>query len=71
MNVTGTIETILNQKRGEIFSVAPESTVYDAIAQMAAKNVGALVVLEGEQLVGILSERDYTRKVMLCGKRSR
>ncbi len=71
MNVTGTIEAILNQKTGEIFSVAPEATVYDAIEKMAEKNVGALVVMEGEKLVGILSERDYTRKVMLRGKRSR
>ena len=71
MNVSGTIETILNQKSGEIWSVAPDSTVYDAVEKMAAKNVGALVVMDGESLVGIVSERDYTRKVMLRGKRSR
>ena len=71
MNVSGTIETILNQKSGEIWSVAPGSTVYDAVEKMAAKNVGALVVMDGESLVGIVSERDYTRKVMLRGKRSR
>ena len=71
MNVTGTIEAILNHKSGEIWSVSPGATVYEAIEKMAEKNVGALVVTEGEQLVGILSERDYTRKVMLRGKRSR
>lgn len=71
MNVTGTIEAILNQKSGEIWSVAPGATVYEAVALMAEKNVGALVVTEDEQLVGIISERDYTRKVMLRGKRSR
>lgn len=71
MNVAGTIETILNQKSDEVYSVAPDATVYDAVAQMAEKNVGALVVMEGEKLVGIISERDYTRKVMLRGKRSR
>ena len=71
MNVTGTIDAILNQKSGEIWSVAPEATVYDAIALMAEKNVGALVVLREGALVGIISERDYTRKVMLQGKRSR
>lgn len=71
MNVAGTIESILNQKSGEVYSVAPDATVYDAIAQMAEKNIGALVVMEGEKLVGIISERDYTRKVMLRGKRSR
>ncbi|MBA2411651.1 MAG: CBS domain-containing protein [Burkholderiaceae bacterium] len=71
MNVTGTIDAILNQKSGEIWSISPDATVYDAIAMMAEKNIGALVVVQEEQLVGILSERDYTRKVMLRGKRSR
>ena len=71
MNVTGTIDSILNQKSGEVWSVAPDATVYDAVAMMADKNVGALVVLENDKLVGIISERDYTRKVMLRGKRSR
>ncbi len=71
MNVSGTIEAILNQKSGEIWSVTPDETVYDAIAKMADKNVGALVVIEQEKLVGIISERDYSRKVMLRGKRSR
>ncbi len=71
MNVTGTIDAILSQKSGEVFSVAPDATVYDAVAKMAEKNIGALVVMDGEKLVGIFSERDYTRKVMLRGKRSR
>ena len=71
MNVTGSIEAILNQKRGDIWSVTPDETVYDAISKMADKNVGALVVLESGNLVGIISERDYSRKVMLRGKRSR
>jgi CBS domain-containing protein len=71
MNVTGTIDAILNQKSGDVWSIAPDATVYDAVATMAEKNVGALVVMEGDQLVGIISERDYTRKVMLRGKRSR
>ncbi|MGI8435385.1 MAG: CBS domain-containing protein [Chthoniobacterales bacterium] len=71
MNVTGTIEAILRQKTGDIWSVSPDATVYDAVALMADKNVGALVVLQNEELAGIISERDYTRKVMLRGKRSR
>ncbi len=71
MNVTGTIESIMNHKPQEVWSVTPEATVYDAIAMMADKNVGALLVVRDGQLVGILSERDYTRKVMLRGKRSR
>ncbi len=71
MNVTGTIDAILNQKSGEIWSISPDALVYDAIALMAEKNVGALVVQQDDELVGIISERDYTRKVMLRGKRSR
>ncbi|MEP6937224.1 MAG: CBS domain-containing protein [Chthoniobacterales bacterium] len=71
MDVSGTIDAILNRKGMEIFSVSPEATVYDAIELMAQKNVGALLVVQDEQLVGMVSERDYTRKVMLRGKRSR
>src|SRR3712207_698391 len=71
MNVGGTIESILNQKSREVHSISPDATVYDAVALMAQKNVGALLVVENGKLVGILSERDYTRKVMLRGKRSR
>ena len=71
MDVSGTIEAILAQKGTEIFSISAESTVYDAVALMAEKNVGALLVIQDGTLVGLISERDYTRKVMLCGKRSR
>ncbi|MGI8955626.1 MAG: CBS domain-containing protein [Chthoniobacterales bacterium] len=71
MDVSGTIEKILRQKTGPIWSVSPDATVYDAIALMAEKNVGALLVMENEKLVGIVSERDYSRKVMLRGKTSR
>lgn len=71
MDVSGTIEKILRRKSGQIWSVSPGATVYDAIALMAEKNVGALLVMENENLVGIVSERDYSRKVMLRGKTSR
>jgi CBS domain-containing protein len=71
MDVSGTIDKILRQKSGRIWSIPPDATVYDAIALMAEKNVGALLVMENEQLVGIVSERDYSRKVMLRGKTSR
>src|SRR5256886_8202116 len=71
MDVSGTIGAILNQKGTEIYSIAPDAMVFDAIEMMDAKNVGALLVLEGEEVVGIISERDYTRKVFLRGKRSR
>jgi CBS domain-containing protein len=71
MDVSGTIDKILRQKTGEIWSITPDATVYDAIKLMAEKNVGALLVMENEKLVGIVSERDYSRKVMLRGKTSR
>jgi len=71
MNVSGTIDAILGQKGSEIFSVSPDATVYEAIDLMASKNVGALLVVQDERLLGMISERDYTRKVMLRGKRSR
>ncbi|MDQ6654813.1 MAG: CBS domain-containing protein [Verrucomicrobiota bacterium] len=71
MNVTGTIEGILTGKKREVFSVSPTATVFDAVSLMAEKNVGALLCVDNGKLVGILSERDYTRKVMLRGKRSR
>jgi CBS domain-containing protein len=71
MDVSGTIDAILGQKGREIFSVSPDATVFEAIELMANKNVGALLVLRDGQLLGMISERDYTRKVMLRGKRSR
>jgi CBS domain-containing protein len=71
MNVIGEISAILEHKGREIWSVAPETTVFDAIRLMASKNVGALLVLEREKLAGIISERDYTRKVILRGRSSR
>ena len=71
MDVSGTIGAILRQKRNDIFSVQSDATVFEAIEMMDAKNVGALLVMDGERLNGIISERDYTRKVFLRGKRSR
>lgn len=71
MDVSGTIDAILSQKKGEVFSIAPEATVFEAIEMMASKNVGALLVVREGKLIGMISERDYTRKVMLRGKRSR
>jgi CBS domain-containing protein len=71
MDVSGTIGAILNQKSSDIFSIPSDATVFEAIEMMDAKNVGALLVMDGERLNGIISERDYTRKVFLRGKRSR
>jgi CBS domain-containing protein len=62
---------LLHDKGRIIWSLAPDATVYEAIDQMAQKGVGALLVMEGERLVGIVSERDYARKVILKGKASR
>jgi CBS domain-containing protein len=70
MDVSGNIGAILSQKSDEIFSVSPEATVHDAVAMMDEKNVGALLVMKDDKLVGMISERDYTRKVMLRGKKS-
>ena len=71
MEVSGNIGGILNQKSGEVFSIAPDATVFKAIEMMADKNVGALLVMKGAKLVGMISERDYTRKVALKGRSSR
>ncbi len=65
------VNNILKHKGGHIFSVTPNETVYNAIAQMAEKEVGALLVMEEGRPVGIISERDYTRKVILKDKSSK
>ena len=62
---------LLHDKGRDVWSLAPDATVYEAIDQMAQKGVGALLIMEGERLVGIVSERDYARKVILKGKASR
>lgn len=66
-----TIEQLLDSKGHEIYSVSPEDSVYLAIERMSGKGVGALVVLENGRLVGMVSERDYARKVILQGRSSR
>ncbi len=67
MNV---VKQLLTTKPGGFWSIAPQAKVIEALRLLADKNVGALLVMEGEDLVGILSERDYTRKVALMGKSS-
>ena len=71
MNPIGTINEILHQKGTTIWSISPDATVFEAIQMMAEKNIGAVLVMQKEQLVGILTERDYTRKVALRGKSSK
>jgi len=66
-----TVRMILKNKGNYVWSLPPERTVYEAISMMAEKSVGTIVVLSGEQLVGIISERDYARKVILKGKLSK
>jgi CBS domain-containing protein len=69
--MTTSIGAVLRQKAGEVLSIAPDATVYDAIEIMAEKGVGALLVMELGQLLGIVSERDYARKVVLQGRVSK
>jgi CBS domain-containing protein len=71
MNPNATISEILSYKGSSAWSISPVATVFEAIQMMADKNVGALLVTENDKLVGILSERDYTRKVVIKGKSSR
>jgi CBS domain-containing protein len=64
------VKHLLENKGSEIFAIAPEVAVLEAIKHMAERRVGALLVMRGEVLVGILSERDYARKVILQGRSS-
>ena len=72
MKITDTIGLVLKHKaQNRILSIAPTESVFAALTAMAENNVGALLVLDGRQLVGILSERDYARKVVLLGHHSK
>ena len=71
MNPNGTIGEILNTKGDQVWSISKEAMVFDAIQLMADKNIGALLIIEAGKLVGILTERDYTRKIALKGKSSK
>jgi CBS domain-containing protein len=66
-----TVEALLKQKGSRVWTLPPEATVFEAIQLMAARNIGALVVMSGDRLEGIFTERDYTRKVALQGKSSK
>lgn len=71
MEIHGTVRDILHNKGGEVFTTQPGTTVYEAIRLMGEKQIGALIVVEDGDVVGILSERDYSRKVVLQGRTSR
>src|SRR5256885_14637687 len=66
-----TVTQLLRTKGQQVLSVSPDMPVFEALGVMAEKNVGALLVLEGERLVGVFSERDYARKGILKGKASK
>jgi CBS domain-containing protein len=65
------VRDILNTKSGKIESISPKATVYEALEKMSEKEIGALVVMEKKKVVGIISERDYARKIILLGKTSK
>jgi CBS domain-containing protein len=71
MKTTHPIRSMLFSKTPALFTIAPEATVFEAIKLMAEKNIGSLLVMSGGKLVGVFTERDYTRKVALHGKNSR
>ena len=71
MEIVRTVRDLLRKRALEVWTIGPDDTVYQALQVMADKNVGALPVMEGENLVGIFSERDYARKVILYGRSSK
>jgi len=71
MEIQGTVRDILQSKGGKVWTTGPQCTVYEAIGLMGEHNIGALVVTEGEEVVGVITERDYSRKVVLQGRTSR
>lgn len=68
MEYSGKVGPLVRGKGGEVWSLASSATVYDAVAMMAAKGVGALLVMDNTKLLGIVSERDFARKVILQGR---
>ena len=69
--MVNTIGSVIGQKGGQVWSLSPGASVYDAIKQMAERSVGALLVIDEGRLVGVISERDYARKVILQGRSSK
>lgn len=71
MKLSDPISSVLKNKGSEIWSVTPDQTVYEAIERMANKGVGALLVISDGKMIGVISERDYARKVILKGRSSK
>ena len=71
MKLVDRVELILKRKGSQVYSITPEVTVYEALEKMAATGIGALLVMDGSDLLGIISERDYARKVILVGRSSK
>ena len=71
MKLTDSVALILTRKGSQVYSITPDVTVYEALERMADKDVGALIVMDGTDLVGVFSERDYVRKVILKGRSSK
>jgi CBS domain-containing protein len=71
MKISGPVSALVHSKAPGLWTIAPDATVFEAIKLMADKNIGALVVMAGDRLVGVVTERDYTRKVALQGKSSK
>lgn len=71
MQTIGLIDSILHYKGHTVWSISPDKTVFEAIQLLAEKNIGALPVIENGKVIGIFSERDYTRKIALAGKSSK
>jgi len=65
------VDLILQQKGRQVYSISPHATVYEALEKMAERGIGALVVMDGTELVGVISERDYARKVILEARSSK
>ena len=66
-----TVKQMLQSKGSQVYSISPDTTVLNALREMATRDVGALVVMDGDEIAGIFSERDYARKLALQGKSSR
>jgi len=71
MKLSDSVDSIVKQKPGNVWSISPDQSVYEAIREMADKQIGALLVMSQDALVGIISERDYARKVILMGRSSK